>query len=271
MIYARQRVIPSDFGSEVSRGRVSGYTKVNKFGQTSNADNAVPTDIWDGSTTTPIWVPPTVARIHAIASASDVDSDVGGSVAQGAGLRTVRVFGLLSWDLPEVSEDVIMDGTNPVNTADAYVIIYRIVGLTWGANGVNTGLITATAATDSTITAEIVAGGNQTQMIIFGVPSTQSLQIKKIQAEIVGIVGATRRAECELLVMTDPVTSVGDNTAWINKENFSLEEGDNPWSHDYGDVPKSCPGPCILKIQATATVNDTKVTAAMDAYIVDNP
>jgi len=258
-----------DFGLEVALGNVTGYTKVNKFGETTNADSGTATDVWDGSVTTAIWVPPTAARVHAIASTSDVDSDTGGVVAQGAGLRTVKIYGLKTWGTAESSETVVMDGTTAVNTANSYVIIHRMHGVTWGANGVNTGVITATAATDATVTAQITAAQNQTQMMIYGVPSTQTIQIGKLIAQVVDGTGVTARANGEVLMMTDPATDVANNTAWTNKENFTAIEGQNPWTHEY-EVPKSCTGPCIVKMQVTSNANNTVVIAAMDAYIVDN-
>ena len=257
------------FGLEVALGKVSGYGKVNKFGETINADSGTPTDVWEGSATTPIWVPPTAARIHSIVSTSNVDSSGVDVVAIGAGMRTIQVYGLQDWNSAESSEIVNMDGTDGTDTVNSYVIIHRMVGLTWGANGVNTGVITAVAASDLTVTAEITAGVNQTQMMIYGVPSTQKLQIKRLQAEIVKSTGTTQRADGMFLIMTSPDVSAAGNVAWTNKENFLLVEAQPPWVHDY-DPPKSCSGPCIVKIQVEANANDSKIIAAMDAYIVDN-
>ncbi len=259
----------TDFGLEVALGKIDGYSKVNKFGETDNADSGTPTDVWSGSITQVLWVPPTAARIHSILSTSDVDSDAGGAIAQGAGLRTVRVYGLPTWDDEEISEVVIMDGTDGTDTINSYVIIYRMEGLTWGASGVNTGTITAVAAVDLTVTAEITPLKNQSQMMIYGVPSTQSLQIKHLRAEIIKATGTSQRADGEVLVMPDPATNASGNVAWVNKENFLLIEDEQPWVHDY-DPPKSIAGPCIIKITVTSNAADVKVIAAMDAYVVDN-
>ena len=270
------RQFERDFGLEVSLDKISGYATVNKFGEALDCDSGIATDVWDGadgSTSTDIWVPPTAARVHAIVSTSDVDSDTGGSVAQGAGVRTIRLYGLTDWDTAESSEIVVMDGTTAVNTASSYVIIHRMKALTWGANGVNTGVITATAATDGTVTAAITTEAshkNQTQMLIYGVPSTQKLRVKKFMASLVKSTGSTQRGDGEVLTMRDPGTNAGDNTAWTNKENFLLVEAALPWTHDYKNIPKKFNGPCIVKIQVTANSNDCKVIAAMDAFLVDN-
>jgi len=254
-----------DFGTEVAMGRVDGYGKVNKFGEAIDCDSGVPTDIWDGANgalSTDIWVPPTQARIHAIISSNGNDQ------AGGTGLRTVRVYGLTSWDAKETSEVVTLGGA-AVNTVNSYVIIHRIEGLTWGSGGVNAGDITATAATDATITAAILAGQNQTQMMIYGFPSLQALQVKRFLSELVKSTGTTQRGDAEILYMPDPGTNVANNNVWINKENFLLAEAQDPWTHPYDDVPKSFPGPGIVKMQVTTNANGTKTIGAMDAYLVD--
>jgi len=254
------------FDLAVAEGSVSGYSKVNKFGEAIDCDSGVKTDIWDGangSLSTDIWSPPTQARTHQITSTSTNDTSAG------TGARTIKVYGLTDWDTAEVNETITMNGTSNVATANNYVIIHRMKAVTWGSSGVNEDDITATADTDSTITAAILTGQNQTQMMIYGIPSTQSLQVKQFLAEIVKGTGSSQRADGEILWMPDPATNVVDNTAWTNKENFLLVEANNPWKHTY-ELPKSFSGAGIIKIQVTSNSNGTKAIGAMDAYVVDN-
>ena len=255
-----------DFGVEAACGNTPGTGTVNKFGSTTNADSAAPTDIWDGAngTSTIIWVAPTAARIHTLVSASDVDSDSGGSNPQAAGLRTLRVFYLPDWDTAETSEDVVMDGTAGVAMTNAAVMINRMFGLTWGANGTNTGIITATAATDSTITSMISAGKNQTLQAIYGVPSTQSIVITHTGADINRTVGGTVEGTGTLLVNTAADT---DPDAYLTKHPFSFTE-DVPWEEDF-DPPKKYDGPLIAKIQVTVDTNNSTVNGHFNAYVVN--
>jgi len=260
------------FGSEVALGKITGYRAVNKFGESINCDNDVPTDLWDGAdgaTSTAVWVPPTQARIHTIVSTSDTDSDTGGSNPQAAGARTIRVYYLADWDTAEAAEDIVLDGTAGVAMSNAAVIIHRMHMLTWGANGVNAGVITATAATDGTVTASILAGSNQTQMCIYGIPAKQSLLILKMYAGVVKGTGTTKRFNGVMLVMIDADTNVADNTAWTIKESFSNIETSPPWVHDYRDTPKVIQGPAIIKIQVTANANDSNVIGAFDGFLVN--
>ena len=81
-----------------------------------------------------------------------------------------------TWASAESSEDVVLNGVAPVNTVNSYVIIHRVKVIPVGSTyGINLGTITATAAVDVTITAQINIGLGQTNMAIYGVPSIQSL------------------------------------------------------------------------------------------------
>jgi len=101
-----------------------------------------------------VWVPPTAARVHAIVSSSANDA------AAGSGARTVRLIGVPAGG-GIATETVALNGTTPVNSSGSYIHIISIQVLTVGAGGVNAGLITATAATDSTVSCSIEVGHNQ--------------------------------------------------------------------------------------------------------------
>ncbi len=138
---------------------------INKFGRAPGyVDSGTDHDIWDLDQ--PVWLAPKAALIHAIVS----------SDAEVTGAATVRISGLATWDSTEAEEDIILNGTTPVNTKRKYVIIHRMKMLTWGALGPNIGIVKATTvgqAGGESITAQILAGEGQTQMGIFGIGSTQ--------------------------------------------------------------------------------------------------
>lgn len=251
------------FPLQAALGRVAGCSTVNKFGKALDCDASVPTDIWNGAngvTSTDVWVAPTQARIHDIVS-SDVNDD--GSPV-GTGMRTLRVYGLTSWSAAEVSEDVILNGTTNVPTVNSYVIIHRMKGLTFGSGETNAGIIKATAQTDATITAAIQAGEGQTLMLIYGVPSTQKIAIKKlICAALRGTAGL--KADGTLIVKENADQA---DAAFITKEDFHFSDVAS-WEHDY--IPlKIFTGPCIIKVQVVCNNSDNMVVAVFDAFIVDN-
>ncbi len=253
-----------DFGLSVARGLVTGIGSVRKFGKTDNADNGVDTDVWDGASIgTPVleFVAPTQARIHQIASTSASDDSVG------VGARTIQVYGLKTWDTAESSETVIMDGTSDVATANSYVIIHRMKVLTKGATNVNVGIITATPDTDPSVTAHILAGQGQTQMAIYGIPSTQTGYITSYYASAVKA-SASLSVSVDLLYNPEPDTEL-TNFRVIHTIGIATE-GSSYLRHEHGKVPQAVAGPCILKIRANSSANDTTVAAGFDAYVVDN-
>lgn len=254
---------PTDFFLEVSRGNIPGITHVNKFGRTTDADSGVATDVWDGANATdatPIWVAPTTARIHDIVSTSA--NDDGDPV--GTGAQTVRVYGLTSWSSDEVSEDITMNGVTNVATSNSYVIIHRMKVLTWGTAGPNVGKITATAQTDATVTAYILIDQGQTQMAIYGIPSTKTGYMTSFYAEQNKASGvSTANVNAQLLI-----NEYADNQLVGFVVKHTRPSGELP-AHSFNPY-KSITGPAIVKIQATSDTNNTDVDAGFDIILIDN-
>jgi hypothetical protein len=255
----------SDFQLDLSLGRITGMSTLNKFGRNIEIDNGVTADIWDGGYTVAsggtslIWVAPTAARTHVI------DSDNGGDTSAGAGARTVRIYGLTSWNSAEVSEDITLNDASPPSTENSYVIIHRMKVLTKGATNVNIGNITATAAApDSTVTARILAGQGQTQMAIYGVPSTQDAYITNVYANA-NKAQASGSVDISLDVNPEPQTEL---TNFLVKHTFGLQTTGSSAYDVHFHLPKKIEGPAIIKIQAVAGANDMDVSAGFDLILV---
>ena len=249
-----------DFFLDVSRGVIVGAKTVNKFGRNPDVDTGtVPEDIWDGAGATPVWVPPTQARIHDIASTSANDA------AAGTGARTVRVNGLTSWDKPEVSEDVTLNGTSNVATTNAYVIIHRMKCLTFGSGETNAGNITATAQSDGSVTAQITAGFGQTLMAIYGIPSVQELYICQWYMDMNAVAAASNGAGMSLLVNERADQS---DSGFLVKHFLGLyASGSSHIGHSF-IPPFKVAGPAIVKAQAnTVTANNTDLSAGFDGVL----
>ena len=251
-----------EFYLEAARGNIAGVYTVNKFGEATDCDDGIDTDIWDGAdgtTSTDVWVQPTTARIHDITS-TDVDD-----TSAGTGMRTVRIYGLTDWDTAETSEDVTLNGTSNVATSNSYVIIHRMKGLTFGSTGSNEGIITATAQTDATVTAAIQAGEGQTLMAIYGIPSTQKIYLLQLGMAVLKRSGLDASMDATLLVKEHADLST---SGFITKERLQGAT-DSPVLRVWG-VPKLVTGPAIIKVQVNANANDVDVTASFDAVVVDN-
>jgi len=249
----------------VSRGLVPGMTSTNRWGRAPSGMQTTLTDIWDRADATPtqqIWLCPTAARIHAIVSTSANDD----GAPAGTGARTVTVYGLTSWSTAEVSEVVTLNGVGAVNTVNAYVIIHKMVVTTFGASGPNVGTITATAATDATVTAAILPGNGTTEMAIFGIPSTQTAYISRMHGSI-NENGATTRADLYIKVATSPasfpaVFVLARTFCVTNTGTSTYDEAFNP--------PIKIVGPAIVKLSGISSTADTNASGGFDYILIDN-
>lgn len=240
---------------DVSMGLVPGLSGVNKFGRNPDVDLAAPEDIWDGGG---VWVAPTTARLHNLVSTSASDA------AAGVGAQTVRIWGLVSWTAEEVSEDLTLNGVSNVATVNAYVIIHRIAVLTYGTSGPNVGVLTATAQTDGTVTARINASAGQTQMAIYGVPSTHQLHLLQWYASV--NLAAAVNVDMTLLVNPTPQSGTGFLIkATIGVRNNGTSVALMPYL-----VPRPFDGPAIIKIQGATSVDDAEVSAGFDGVLASH-
>lgn len=255
-----------EFSLDVARGLISGVTSVNKFGAAPDGVQTTKTDIWSRADATPtqqIWLAPTVARVHAIVSTSTDDD---GSPI-GIGARTVRIYGLKTWYVAETNEDITLDGTTPVNTANSYVIIHRMKVLSCGSSGPNVGTISATAATDNTVTAVILPGDGQTEMAIYGVPSVQSFYLTRWSCSIAKATAAAASAVFELRVNETPNVNT---TCYLRKNDLSVQSTGSNSVEKLFHNPIKYAGPCIIKVQGVASAADVDAKAAFDGYLVTN-
>ncbi len=263
----------SDITLALAQGQVPGQTTINKFGRNTEIDSTVTADIWNGghtvgalpAGTSLIWVAPTAAAKHNIVSTST--SDDGDPV--GVGARTVRIFGLPDWDTAEVTEDITMNGETNVETANSYVIIHRMRVLTKGATSSNVGTITATAKAPSatTVTARIEVGKGQTQMAVYGIPSTQKLYLYFLYTYANKAGGATALADVSLLYNPEPDVQL---TNFLTKHTKGLmTAGTSGVPHPFSP-PKKFAGPGILKVQVLNGTNDMDISAGFDGIVVNN-
>lgn len=253
--------VRKDLYLEISAGNIPGYSSEHKFGRNTDVDSGGPSDIWDAATA--LWVPPTQARIHDIASTSTDDD---GSPA-GVGARTIRVIGLTSWDTAQVSEDIVLDGTTNVPTDNAYVIIHRMFVLTKDGSGPNVGTITATAQVDGTVTAQINPSQGQTQMSIYGLPSINTAYITAWYASFNKSGGQVGAVDVNLLVNQEPDAELLSSVVKDTRALFSSGTSSASWPFaPYFMVP----GPAIVRVRATASTTNIDVSAGFDLILVDN-
>ena len=257
-----------DFLLEVASDKVPGMSSENKFSRNIEVDSGVTADVWDGGHTVAsggtslIWLAPTAARIHTIASTSASD-DTGGT-----GANSVIINYLPDWNTAETTETVTGNLNAGIAMNNAAVMINRMeVIIQSTSTTANAGEITATAATDSTVTARIRAGEGQTQMSIYGVPSIQKLKMGRFYANVNKAGGAAGLLDVTLLANTAPDTN---SVVFITKHTFGLQTvGTSAFTIPYY-VTKKFDGPVIVKIQVASNTNDMDVSAGYDLVVRDN-
>jgi hypothetical protein len=258
--FFRVLIDQADFFFRLAKDEIPNAGYINKFGHNEDVSTATtPEDMWHIGG---LWVPPTQARIHNLTSTEVNDTILG------SGARTVKVTGLTAWDLLPVTEIVEMDGQGDVPTDNAYVIIYRMEVLTFGALAENEGLITATAVTDATITASIEENHGQTMMAIFGIPAQQSLQLLSYYIGWSRTGGASNNAGVTLRVNQRPDQADG---GFVAKHHLGLFGAGNTYIQHKFKPYFVIEGPAIVKVQIDdVSANNTDLTAGFDGIIVTN-
>lgn len=253
--------------NESALGNIVGRSAINKFGAAPSGLQITATDIWDRADATPtqqIWLAPTAARIHTIASTSAED-DTGQT-----GVNSVKVYYLPDWDTAEANETVTGNLNAGIAMTNAAVIIHRMnvipQSTTTGVGG-NIGTITATAAVDATITAVILPGNGQTEMAIYGVPSTQTALMHQWNAQIDKAQGGAVSADFQIRVNENPDIQT---LAFLRKDAISIQSTGVSSREKTFKPPYRFPGSCIIKIQGVATTADTDGEAGFDLELVTN-
>lgn len=234
------------------------WTAVNKFGRNS-ALGAGTEDLWDVNAA---WVAPTVARIHNIVSTSVSDD---GDPA-GVGAQIVRIWGLTAWDRPEVSEDIELNGTTDVPTVNAYVVIHRMQVIAWGATNINVGVISATAVTDATVTAQIAVAVGQSRMAVYGIPAGRTLYMTQFEGNLDGASAALTDVAFILLANSDPATEE-TNFRQLHRGTAGMDTFQGHFVHPFNPYLPIV-GPHLIKLQVTSDVAAAVVNGGFDGYLV---
>ena len=194
-----------NYWDNLGKGIIQDNIPVNKFGKNPAVSTSTQEDIWD---TGGDYVQAATAELINLASSDDTDDKAGQD-----GMRTVKVYGVTD-TFALASELVNLDGTTPVLTTNKYWFIHRMEGTIFGANGVNTGAITAiTTATGTPTLATILAAKNKTFMAMFMVPDNYWLWIKHWDSSLRLAAGGSGEYELQSKLLTGtgflPVELVG--------------------------------------------------------------
>lgn len=250
---------------EVSRVLVPGQIAVNKYGRNPDIDQigsatavVIGRDIWDlGIAGATMWVPPTTARTHQIASSNDED----GGAGTDTGALTIRIFGLDAAYLLQ-QEDLVLNGVTNVGTASTYTMIHRMQVLTAGSVGHNLGNIDATADTDTTVTARITINNNQTKMAIYQIPLLKTGYVFSTYASIHKVGGVATFADTALMIQDF-------GGVWREQDTMEVSvEGSSTVERDYY-TPLVVDAKSYIKMVADPSKDAQDVSAGFDLILVD--
>ena len=259
----------TDFNKATGYGNIRNYFAYTKFGRAPSGVQTTLTDIWDRADATPtqsVWVAPTQARVHAIVSSSTADN----GVTPSTGARTVRIYGVTDWTdmvspngqpLHEDTEVITLNGQTPVNTTKSWVCIHRMRVVTAGSGGVNAGAITATAATDTTVTAAILAGFGSTQMAILAIPEGWQHYMYSIHPSVSKASGAAATINFTIwdYDYADPTLPV-----YNLRDELAVQSTGTSRIHNEYDFGLRFTGPCIIRVKGTASTDDVEGIVSWD-------
>jgi hypothetical protein len=136
-----------------------------------------------------------------------------------------------------------------------------------GTTGSNVGYITATAATDGTVTAQINPGNNQTLMAIYTVPAGRTAFMTNYYSSIIGAAGANKTSDLSLFVKpdADQATAVWQLKHIVSKNTTGTSYLIQSFKPYFTITEKS-----DIKLQTTSDTNNTIVAGGFDLVLRDN-
>lgn len=237
-----------EYPLQVALGAVVNTTGYQIHGENPDVDTGTE-DVWSQGGT---WVPPTAARVHAIVSASANDT------AAGTGARTLQVWGLNAAGT-EVTETVALNGVTPVNTVNSYLYIRKMRVLTAGSGGTNAGAITATAATDNSVSSAIPLGLGESHEATFMVPTGYTALVTSWWCAVQG--AANTRVDAALVGYTTA------NNARVEYSHVAVQVGGTSTFQQVYQFPLTFPALTILKVRATSGSDNADVHAGMNILL----
>lgn len=240
-------VVP--FPYQVTLGRVPGFSRV-----VANGRNSVITlgaDIWEGG----VGAYPLLANASKleILSASALDTLLG------TGAQSFMIQGLDA-NFNPISETVSMSGVAPVQTANSYLRVNRLLIASAGAGLANAGAVTLRVTGAGAIQALAAAGLGQAKMAVYTVPAGSTLLLTEMEFDIAGAVpsssvtyGVTRQTPSGIL--------------WIQGE---FVVGATSALERIVTTGARVEATNTVSIRATAVTGTTAGHAAFEGILVDN-
>lgn len=250
------RVIPTDV--DLALGRIGGKDVGIKFGRNPGISTTTdPADVWNGNgnyTGQPVGFTPETVHVFS-ASANDTSA--------GTGARTIRITGLKTSTSTEYeTEDLTLNGTTAVTSANTWWRVNRAEILTAGSGGENAGEVTVRpTTTTANVFVVMPAGYNRSQIGAFTVPAGHNMILKRLRVAITRANGSAGSATVTLRVR-EP------GGVYQARRAFEIQTGaPTEFTNVAGDV---FPAGSDIKVRVEqVSDNNTIVDTALEYILVD--
>lgn len=241
---------------EISRGKLTGKSHINKFGRNPHIEVSVKEDIWDvGGFYTFL----TSAETIQISSSSAADTHT-----TGIGARTIAISGLDA-NYAEITETINLSGTTAVFTGFEYLRLNRMYTIQTGGSEINIGSINAIGSGTSIPQARISPEEGQTLMAIYTIPSGVTGFVTNYSASFdEGGAGVNPN-----LVDVDLKIRSFGNGFRVNNHQGLISTGTTSFQHVF-NPPIPLDEKTDVLVQAIPTIDGTDLHAGFDIILVDN-
>ena len=255
------RVLPLEL--EIARGAVPGVSTHVIRGHTVSAAAA--------SGFRDVWEPNTAATGDLVyitsATTIEINSTSTDDTSDGTGLRTLLLQGIAT--LGSAQQEVItMNGTTEVLTANQYIRVNSMVGLTAGSVGWNAGNVVASAADDG-IQCEMDVTESISQNSHYTVPLGKTFHVTQIELNTAKASGG-QDARVEFKIYIRPG---GDGAAWLQLFDKVLHTGDSTELDVILPFPSSdtqATEKTDFRIRMDTDKDTTEARTRMYGYLIDN-
>ena len=201
------------------------------------------------------WFDPTGGMV-----ANDIKAGDSYRVVQGVGKSptVVLIDGLNAFFL-ETREFVVVKNSVSVPTVNEYRRISRMRVFGSQSDGL-TGILTATAQTDGTVTSQIVNGNNQTLMAIYTIPSDKNGFVMRWWGSLTKKVSAVSDISLRGGTL--------DAISYIVQPRSMSTTGSSQFIHEF-PIPFFFPGGTDIWVTASVDQNNVGVSAGFDIILVD--
>lgn len=248
----------TDYWLEVAKGNVAGSQLRTQRGHLHELDIADgETDISEFGDLTYL----TAAETMDIVSTS-VNDD--GSPVD-TGLRTLFIEGVDGTGA-YISEVITLDGTTVVVTANSYLRVNNMTGLTVGSSGWNEGEITATASTAATVQCQMDATESISQNSHFTIPLGETGFAVQFEMNA----SKTSAGGTPIVEFKGYIRFGGDGNAWIQLYDKKLDTSVTDEVDVFLPFPTGAIERTDIRIRALTDTNNTEVRTRLYGIFVDN-